>query len=70
MAQGLTRPLAETSGTSIYGSKMWLAHDNLTAICELIILENVGGSTSHNPMGIHSLLLDSFTFLPFHLYTN
>jgi hypothetical protein len=26
--------------------------DNLTADC----LENVGASTSHNPMGLHSLL--------------
>jgi hypothetical protein len=30
--------------------------DNLTAICEPTVLENVGASTSHNPMGLHGLL--------------
>jgi hypothetical protein len=30
--------------------------DNLTAICEPIVLENVGASTSHNRMGFHGLL--------------
>jgi hypothetical protein len=28
--------------------------DNLTAICEPIIQENVGASTSQNPLGLHS----------------
>jgi hypothetical protein len=36
--------------------------DNLTAICESIVLENVGASTSHNPMGPHGCYRDSFTF--------
>jgi hypothetical protein len=30
--------------------------DNLTAICEPIVLENVGASTSHNLMDLHGLL--------------
>jgi hypothetical protein len=30
--------------------------DNLTAICEPIILENVGASTSDNHIGLHDLL--------------
>jgi hypothetical protein len=29
--------------------------DNLTAICELSV-DNVGPSTSHNPMGLYGLL--------------
>jgi hypothetical protein len=34
--------------------------DYLTAICELILQNNVGTSTSHNPMGLHGLLQGSF----------
>jgi hypothetical protein len=30
--------------------------DNLTAICELIVYENVKALTSHNPMCLHGLL--------------
>jgi hypothetical protein len=30
--------------------------DNLTAICETYCLENVGASTSQNPMSLHGLL--------------
>jgi hypothetical protein len=30
--------------------------DNLTAICEPIVLKSVGASTSHNPMGLHGVL--------------
>jgi hypothetical protein len=30
--------------------------DNVTAICEPIVLENVGASTSHNTMGLYGLL--------------
>jgi hypothetical protein len=30
--------------------------DKLTAICEQIILENMGSFTSHNLMGLHGLL--------------
>jgi hypothetical protein len=29
---------------------------NLTAICEPNVIQNVGASISHNPMGLHSLL--------------
>jgi hypothetical protein len=35
---------------------------NLTGICELTVLDNVGSSTSHNPIGLHGLLRDSFTY--------
>jgi hypothetical protein len=38
-----------------------MAH-NITTICEPICLENVGASTSHNPMGLHGLL-------PFYSFT-
>jgi hypothetical protein len=31
--------------------------DNLTDIC-IDCLENVGASTSHNPMGLHGLLIE------------
>jgi hypothetical protein len=37
--------------------------DNLTAIC--ILLENMGYSTSQNPMGFHGLLQESFNVLYF-----
>jgi hypothetical protein len=30
--------------------------DNLAAICEPTVLDNVGSSTSHNPIGLHGLL--------------
>jgi hypothetical protein len=40
------------------GCKGWPARkaDNLTAICEPMSRENVGASTSHNPMGLQGLL--------------
>jgi hypothetical protein len=35
-----------------------LKADNITAICEPVVLslDNVGSSTSHNPIGLHCLL--------------
>jgi hypothetical protein len=36
--------------------------DNLTAICELIVLENVGASTYHDPMGLKFCHRDRLTF--------
>jgi hypothetical protein len=33
-----------------------LKAENLTAICDTIVLENVGASTSHNTIGFHGLL--------------
>jgi hypothetical protein len=58
MALGSTQPLTEMSIKNLPGSKGRLASkaDNLTAVCELIILENVGASTSHTRMGLHGLL--------------
>jgi hypothetical protein len=35
---------------------------NLTAICEPMSRENVGASTSHNPMGLHGLLQGQLYF--------
>jgi hypothetical protein len=48
------QPLIEMSTRNLPGYKGRPARkaDNLTAIC----LENVGASTSHNPMGLHGLL--------------
>jgi hypothetical protein len=38
----------------------------LSAICKPAVLENVGISISHNPIGLHGLAVDSFT-LPFYV---
>jgi hypothetical protein len=58
MAPGSTQPLTEMSTRNIPGGEGRPAHkaDNLTAICELIVYKNVGASTSHSPMGLHSPL--------------
>jgi hypothetical protein len=58
MALGSTQPLTEMSTRIFLGGKGRPARGagNLTAICEPICLENVGASTSHNPMGLHGLL--------------
>jgi hypothetical protein len=54
MALGSTQPLTEMSTRNIPGCKGRPARkaDNLIAIC----LENMGTSTSHNLVGLHSLL--------------
>jgi hypothetical protein len=53
MAMGSTQPLTEMSTRNLPGSKRRPARkaDDLTDC-----LENVGASTSHNSMGLHSLL--------------
>jgi hypothetical protein len=58
MALVSTQPLTEMSTRNLPGGKGRPARkaDNLTAICEPIVLNNVGDSTSHNPMGLHGLL--------------
>jgi hypothetical protein len=58
MALGSTQPLTEVSTRSLPGAKERPARkvDILTAICEPIVLENVGSSTSPNPMGLYGLL--------------
>jgi hypothetical protein len=58
MALRLTQPLTEMSTRNLPGGKGCAARkaDKLTAICEPIFLENVGASTSHNPMGHLDLL--------------
>jgi hypothetical protein len=58
MGLGSTQPLTEMSTRNLPVGKGWLARkaDNLTAICEPTVLENVGASTSHIPMGLHGLL--------------
>jgi hypothetical protein len=61
MALRSTRPLTEMSTRMLLGVKggrrVRLTSPHLWADC----LENVGASTSHNPTGLHGLLLDSVT---------
>jgi hypothetical protein len=53
MALGSAQPLTEMSTRNLPGGKGWPARKaDLTADC----LENVGASTSHNPIGLHGLL--------------
>jgi hypothetical protein len=55
MALGLTQPLTEISIKKMFlGSRARpaLNTDIVTAAC----LDNVGSSTSHNPLGLHGLL--------------
>jgi hypothetical protein len=58
MALGLTQPLTEMSTRNLPGGKGRPARkaDILTAILWDDCLENVGASTSHNPMRLHGLL--------------
>jgi hypothetical protein len=67
MAVGSTQPLTEMSTRNLLGGKgrpvhkAWQPFRHLWADC----LENVGASTSHNPMGLHGLLQEYFyPFLP------
>jgi hypothetical protein len=65
MTLGSTQPLTKMSTRNVPGDKGRPARKvgNLTAIhLRADCLENVGVSTSHNPMGLHGLLRDSFTF--------
>jgi hypothetical protein len=57
MALGSTQPLTEVSTRDFCGGKEQPARkaDNLTAT-SADCLENVGASTSHNPMGLCYLL--------------
>jgi hypothetical protein len=57
MALGSTQPLTEMSTRNLLGGKGRPARkaDNLIAI-SADCLENVGASTSHNPMVLHGLL--------------
>jgi hypothetical protein len=55
--------VGSASNRNEYQESSWGVKDDrsarkadLTAICEPIFLENVGTSTSHNPMGLHGLL--------------
>jgi hypothetical protein len=55
MAPGSTQPLTEMSTRNFLGCKGRPARKaDFTTICDW--LENVGSSTSHNPMGLHGLL--------------
>jgi hypothetical protein len=58
MALGSTQALTEMSTRNFPGSKGRPARgaDNLTAIVSRLSRQNVGASTSHNPMGLHGLL--------------
>jgi hypothetical protein len=72
MLLGLTQPLTETSTRIIPGSKGQPAHkaDNLTIICELTVLENVGASVSYNPMGLGWLYLLPLHIFCYHVHTH
>jgi hypothetical protein len=65
MTLGSTQPLSEISTRNLPGGKNRPAYraDNLAAICEPIVGENVGASTSRNPKDIHGLYSNNFTFL-------
>jgi hypothetical protein len=58
MALGSTQPITEMSIRNLPGGKGRPGRkaDNLTAICESIVRENVGASTSHNPLDLQGLL--------------
>jgi hypothetical protein len=57
VALGSTQSVTEISTKNLPGSKGRSARkaDKFTAMCEQC-LENVGASTSHNPMGLNGLL--------------
>jgi hypothetical protein len=58
MALGSTQPLTEMSTRNLPTGKVRTARkvDNLTAICEPTVLENVGTSTSQNTLDLHGPL--------------
>jgi hypothetical protein len=58
MVLGSTQPLTEMSTRNLRGGKLRPKRkaDNLAAIFRADCLENVGASTSHNPMGLHGML--------------
>jgi hypothetical protein len=64
MALGSTQPLTEMSSRNLPGGEGLPARGagNLTAICERMCKQNVGASTSHNPMGLHGIYRNSFAF--------
>jgi hypothetical protein len=57
MALGSTQSLTEMNPTNLPGGKGRPTHrtDNFTAICGRLSRQNVGASTSDNPMGLHGL---------------
>jgi hypothetical protein len=57
LALGLTQPLTEMSTRNIPG-EAWQPHPHLCANC----LDHVGSSTSHNTIGLHSLLWGWLSF--------
>jgi hypothetical protein len=57
MALGSTQPQTEMSTKNLpRATGLQARKADLTAICEPTVLENVGASTSHNPMGLRDLL--------------
>jgi hypothetical protein len=57
MALGSTQPLIEMSTRNLSGDKGRPARktDNLPPSVSRMSRENMGASTSHNPMGLHGL---------------
>jgi hypothetical protein len=57
MALGSTKSLRNEYQESSWGKgRLVRKDDNLTAIFVPDCLQNMGASTSHNPMGLHGLL--------------
>jgi hypothetical protein len=57
MTLGSTQPLIEISTRNLpWGKGRPARKADIIPICEPDCLENVGASTSHNPMGLHGLL--------------
>jgi hypothetical protein len=58
MALDSTQPLTEMGTRNLPGGEGLPARkaDNLTDICEVDCLQNVGASTSHKPTSLHGLL--------------
>jgi hypothetical protein len=57
MALGSTQPVRDMATRNLPAGKVRPVHkaDNLTDICEAIVQNMLGASTSHNPMGLSGL---------------
>jgi hypothetical protein len=68
MARGSTQPLIEMSTRNFPGGKNWPARRAETLPPSMSRMpENVGGSTSCNPKGLHGLYRENYTLLILYL---